>query len=106
MSPCKTPVAPANCEFCGLSYENFLSEGRLGCPQCYSSFRRKLETLFATRHGRSSYSAASAVPPPRRAKKLPFRSEALEQALAKAIAREDFERAALLRDMLRQPGPR
>ena len=102
----KTPPAPAHCEFCGLSYADFLSAGRLGCPQCYASFRPKLENLFATRQGCSSYTEACAAPAPKGAKKLPFRSEALEQALAKAVAREDFERAALLRDMLRQPGQR
>jgi protein arginine kinase activator len=63
------------CETCGLTYREFKESGRLGCTKCYESFREQLSPLLRRIHG--------------------------SKELAVAIDREEFEKAAELRDKLK-----
>ena len=87
------------CLRCKMTFADFKRKGRLGCAACYESFRPKLEPLIrrmqgATRHvGRS----AKAGHNPAREK---MAVEHLREQLQGAIAAEDYEKAADLRDRL------
>ncbi len=39
------------CSNCGISYDEFKSKGRLGCRECYESFRDELLPLIKGVHG-------------------------------------------------------
>lgn len=78
-----------HCPACGFTLDVFRKTGRLGCPDCYTVFARELEAELPVD------TDASAAPEP-----SDERSE-LEQQLREAIDREDYERAAALRDSLR-----
>jgi len=89
------------CSNCGLSYQDFKKIGRLGCSECYSSFKKYLSPLLkkihgSTRHlGKSPYKVGAK---PR--KKLDLAE--LHLRLQKAIENEEFEEAARLRDKIRE----
>jgi len=91
------------CQACGLTFTEFTRQGRFSCGECYSAFRSRLEPIMRKIHGASlhrgrnpEYSRVDDNAP------LPIKEEErLEAELAKAIAAEDFERAAELRDKLR-----
>jgi protein arginine kinase activator len=91
------------CQSCGLTFEDFKQLGRFGCGQCYRSFRSELEPIMRKIHGASLHlgrtpkalidDGGDAVIPVKE-------EERLETELKKAIASEDYERAAELRDKL------
>jgi len=91
------------CQACGLTFTEFTRQGRFSCGECYSAFRSRLEPIMRKIHGASLHRGRN----PEYSKlddkaALPIKEEErLEAELTKAIAAEDFERAAELRDKLR-----
>ena len=93
-------AAAVKCQGCGLSYPQFKSVGRLGCAQCYDTFRRELSAIFknvqgsGVHQGKFPKNFGAALIRERRV-------ENLKAALARAIANEAYEEAARLRDDIR-----
>ena len=91
------------CESCGMSYEDFKKVGRLGCGECYTTFKKSLSTLLRRIHGSINHVGKvplSLIGTP----KMKGRSELheLKRRLQRAVEAEDFEEAATLRDRLRE----
>ncbi len=89
-------LARKTCPDCGLRFMEFRADGRLGCPNDYPLFLGGLLPLLrksqaATRH-------VGKVPRRRPADPGRLRTRA---KLREAVAREDYELAARLRDELR-----
>ncbi|MBR5522989.1 MAG: UvrB/UvrC motif-containing protein [Akkermansia sp.] len=81
------------CPVCDFPLETYRKTGRLGCPDCYTVFSRELElqtTPGATEAQPQTHEDAPALS-----------RIALEKQLKEAIAREDYETAAALRDQLK-----
>lgn len=88
------------CSQCGMTYEEFLKKNRLGCAQCYQDFRVRLRPLLARIHGRAQH--VGRVPECVNEEiKVQNRMEQLRHDMDIAIACEDFEQAAAIRDELR-----
>ncbi|NLO90884.1 MAG: hypothetical protein GX410_02665 [Elusimicrobia bacterium] len=96
------PKSADACQACGLCYSDYLSSGRLGCPNCYAAFRGAMQKLLP--QGQGHYPGAAQAKARPKAGPLPLKSESLQEELQLAVGREDFERAALLRDILKQRG--
>jgi len=97
------------CRGCGLKYSEFKEGGRLGCPDCYSGFEAQLTELMARIHGAAQHAGrAYAGGPALKFSKAETarRLEELRAALKEAVAREDFEAAAKLRDSIKNLGGR
>ena len=88
------------CGFCGLGHGDFKKTGRLGCPECYGSFEAKLRKLLRRIHGSDQHAGKVYLPPGPVADEA-GRLRALRGRLARAVAAEDFEQAATLRDVIR-----
>ncbi len=95
------------CPFCGLTTQGFKEVGRLGCPQCYSTFESYLRGLLRRIHGGTQHVGKVYLPPDPTASEKQQRIEGLRRKLERAIESEDFERAAELRDQIRtlEPAP-
>jgi protein arginine kinase activator len=93
-------VGPVQCEHCGMLYSTFKESGRLGCAECYSSFQGKLRPLLRRIHGNTRHVGKN---PARDANSVALSRQMrqLEDELQRAIEGEDFERAADLRDRIR-----
>jgi protein arginine kinase activator len=99
------------CSRCGLPYEDFRKFGRLGCSECYTSFREHLTGLLRKIHGSNKYlgktpsnyqgQQASASTEGSMALLASDDLADLRKQLHSAIAAEDFEKAALIRDKIR-----
>ncbi len=94
-------LAQAACPDCGLKYMGFRLEGRLGCPRDYEAFGAGLLPLLKRAHGATRH--VGKIPRRRPARRgtgagprLTLRAD-----LRRAVAREDYELAARLRDQLR-----
>lgn len=92
----------AECEFCGLTLRDFKKTGRLGCSHCYVTFEDHLRSLFRRLHGGSHHVGKVYLPPdPSEAERIQQLSR-LRHKLDVAVDKEDFERAAQIRDQIRQ----
>ena len=89
------------CPQCGFAHADFKKSGRLGCPECYQTFAEGLEGLLKTMHKGTRH--VGKVPAAlRQNREASDHLKLLQKKLAKAIADENFEQAAVLRDELKQ----
>jgi len=89
------------CPVCGTTYYDFQRTGRLGCGKCYETFAAKLAGLLRRIHGSEKHIG-----------KMPFKGkEAVKEQedlqrfkmeLDKLVRSEEFEKAALMRDKIRE----
>lgn len=45
----------SKCPKCGLTYDEFVQSGRLGCGECYSAFGSKIDAVLRNLHGTSKH---------------------------------------------------
>lgn len=89
------------CPDCGMSFREFAANGMAGCPKCYETFAKELEPTISRVHGKSAHSGR--VPARFREKAdLKHKIEALEAERQDAVANENYERAAEIRDELKK----
>jgi protein arginine kinase activator len=101
----KAPAEPATngtCPYCGLKFEEFKKSGRLGCPQCYVSFETNLKGLMRRLHGGTQHLGKVYLPPNPTDAQNQEKLAGLRRKLSRAVEHEDFERAAEIRDLIRQ----
>lgn len=89
------------CDQCGLSYRQFRAGGKLGCPRCYDVFRGDMHQLMERIHASTRHRG-----------KVPVRVDAelrrrrelqeLREELSSAVAQEEYELAASLRDKIHE----
>lgn len=94
-------LASLKCPACGIRYMEFRAAGRLGCPHDYALFRSGLAGLLKKIHRSERHAGKK---PKRHIGTVESHGDALRlrQELRQAVEREDYERAALLRDQIRQ----
>ena len=74
--------------------------GRLGCAHCYEAFKKPLEGLLLKLHGNLQHTGR--IPGGLKSDaSIRYHMEQLKQELVKAIAAEEYERAAQIRDQVR-----
>ena len=100
--PAVKSLAPQKkCGFCDCTYADIAKNGKVGCPECYSTFRDELSRTLRSIHGTTTHTGA--VPSRHRAKQERSRQlDKLRGDLNAAIANENYERAAALRDEIRR----
>jgi protein arginine kinase activator len=89
------------CPICGLTYADFKKIGRLGCGECYNTFRKYLGPLLKRIHGSTQHTGKSPLKSGRVTKKKADIQE-LRIRLNKAIESEAFEEAAKIRDQIKE----
>ncbi len=89
------------CSRCQLTYEEFQKTGKLGCAQCYEDFRDQLKPLLLRIHGRSQHAGRMPIISSKAQEKKNLIAS-LRSRMDKAVAAENFEEAAQLRDQLKQ----
>ena len=94
-------VGRVQCPRCHMVYSAFKESGRLGCSECYTTFRAQLRPLLRRIHGDTRHQG-----------KIPARDgegatrsrqiQRLHDELQRLVEREEFERAASVRDEIRR----
>ncbi len=88
------------CNGCGSSFSEICECGKVGCPECYRTFGEELAQTLRSVHGTTTHTGA--VPARHRARRAKEEQlKALKKQLQEAIQKEDFEKAATLRDNIR-----
>jgi protein arginine kinase activator len=91
----------AKCPKCGFTHADFKKSGRLGCAECYVTFEEGLGSLLKSMH-KGTRHVGKAPEHLRTRRDLSSQLQTLQKQLAKAIEGENFERAAQLRDEIKQ----
>jgi protein arginine kinase activator len=88
------------CQICGLTYNEFRDSGRLGCSGCYEAFKEQLKPLLRRIHGSNVHIGKS----PRLSQGIFEKRREIEELkveLSRSIDSEDFEKAAEIRDRIK-----
>jgi protein arginine kinase activator len=93
------------CEQCGISWSEFRQSGLLGCEHDYAMFEKEMTPLLQRAHEGAAHHVGK-VPTRRGGSGVPMKKSIdlakLRKELARAVETEDYERAAKLRDQIRQ----
>jgi len=90
-----------SCPHCGLSYEDIKRTGKIGCGSCYQALKEYLTPLLERIQGKVRHFGKV----PRRGKVKDQRERRiyeLRKELEKLVRKEEYERAAELRDEIRR----
>ncbi len=89
------------CPICSFTLQDYKNVGRLGCSECYSVFEEEILPILTQIQPDSRHHGKTPARAEKREEKTDTISD-LEQQLSLAIAREDYECAAQLRDKINQ----
>ncbi|MCD4782044.1 MAG: UvrB/UvrC motif-containing protein [Candidatus Omnitrophica bacterium] len=90
------------CHHCGMTYDEFRKLGRLGCSECYETFKDNLSSLLKKIHGANNHLGKAPCKLTAQARKKIDSLQDFKTQLLKAIQLENFEKAAELRDKIRE----
>ena len=95
-----TALSQKKCDLCGMTFEDFMSEGKAGCPRCYDTFADELERTIAQIHGGTRHIGKT----PEKYREMHEREDkvaSLRTKLNEAVKAENYEEAAKLRDEIK-----
>lgn len=114
-------VKELKCDNCNMTYDEFINQGKFGCPDCYNVFSSKIDAILKRIHGSSQYLGRKALnnntlkkqnnnvggaplgnSKNEKAKTKDTKLEKLQKDLKKAIAEERYEDAAKIRDSIKK----
>ena len=100
MEEASEAVGALSCDQCGYTQADFKKSGRLGCAHCYDIFSDGLDSVLKTMH--KDIRHRGKVPAGMQSVfEGAHRLQSLNRDLQAAIAQEDFESAARLRDEIK-----
>ena len=90
-----------SCPRCGMAREEFRKTGRLGCPDCYQTFMAELAAAVKAMHHGTQH--VGKIPEREGAQtRIQSKIARLQKDLELAVAREEFEQAAEIRDQIKR----
>lgn len=89
------------CPNCGMSPLDLRNTGKLGCSQCYQVFSEEIEPSLRRIHGNSVHLGKI---PSRSGEKVLLKKQIdkLKNQLQEAVASEEYEKAAEIRDTIKE----
>ncbi len=89
-----------SCPECHMTYDEFRKHGKFGCSHCYNAFRSRLSPLIRNIHGHDSHIGKI---PDKYDDELKTGEELLilKNQLREAIELEEYEKAAEIRDKIK-----
>ncbi len=93
------------CPNCGITYAEFKKSGRLGCSECYRAFKVQLTPLLGRLQGATHHKGKmpemQGKPKKTKTKKTLYE---LKEDLKSVIENEEYEKAAVIRDKIKEIG--
>jgi protein arginine kinase activator len=86
------------CSSCGFKFSEFLKITKFKCEYCYSSFEPHTSEILMKFHSSTQHKGKSYGYKKR--ENIEFKLKVLKRALEDAIQREEYERAAQIRDII------
>ncbi len=94
-------TSATRCKSCGASFSEIAKRGMVGCPDCYETFYEELLPSIKKIHGNTRHNGKF---PSSSGRQLAIVNEleSMQEQLNEAIARQEFEKAAELRDKINE----
>lgn len=89
------------CPMCKSSFNDIVKAGKVGCAKCYETFASELESTVKSIHGNVSHVGRTSGPWKKKKEKNDKIAK-LKSELAAAIEAQEFEKAAELRDKIKE----
>ncbi len=89
-----------SCPSCGMTGEELATQARAGCARCYAVFEDELTPAIRAMHGRLTHVGHVTAAARARRERMEQLAQ-LKKQMKEAVAVEEFERAAELRDLIR-----
>lgn len=89
------------CPTCGETAEEVRESGSFGCPDCYRTFRDRLDLRPFIGRGYRGGRLTAAAAKPEKKEDPEARIQSLRKQLKEAVSKENYEEAARLRDVIR-----
>ncbi len=88
------------CIECGLTHREFSKTGKFGCVNCFKVFEKEVDSLLKGVHGHNNHIGKIPI---RLNNKIVYKKEieSLKEKLEELISKEEFEKAALVRDEIK-----
>ncbi|MBL1217228.1 MAG: hypothetical protein D8M59_06995 [Planctomycetes bacterium] len=99
--PKKRRATPA-CEQCGMTWSEFSERGKLQCPGCYDAFQEQLGLILERTHEGGTHHVGKTPKGIDQDQGLGIRLSHARKQLSEALAAEQYEKAAELRDQIAQ----
>lgn len=102
------------CPKCNMSYDEFVSNGKIGCDECYNTFQDKIDQILKNIHGVNNHIGRNGnviesmplknkeVNNEKEEKKQENKLEQLKEQLKQEIKEERYEDAAKTRDEIKK----
>lgn len=95
-------VITIKCPNCGMGFDDFKKIGRLGCSECYPTFKRYLGPLLKRIHGSNQHVGKSPLKIAKGVIRKLAGLDEMRRKLQVVIEREEFEEAARIRDQIKE----
>ena len=89
------------CTLCSSTFEEIKRKGKVGCAECYSVFADELGPMIESIHRGAKHNGRAPEGYSEK-RKAENELEKLKNELKNAIEREEYERAAELRDLIKE----
>lgn len=100
------------CPKCGYTFDEYTKTGLFGCPECYNTFKDKLDSLFLKLNGKNRHVSLDSATTLKEKKvkveskdnkdKKIVQMEQLKQQLKELVKNEEYEKAAVIRDKIKE----
>jgi len=94
-------VKEYKCNKCGYTFSDYANTGLLGCSECYNTFKEKLEPVLKKLHGKS-YHIENKKTYVKNSNKANNKLDELKYKLKECIEKEEYEKAAVIRDEIKK----
>lgn len=98
-------IMKKSCPSCGLTFSQFRQGGTLGCPHCYQAFQDHLAPLIERAQNGGTHHVGKAPTRVAPSTSRQLQIQRLSKELDDAVRAEHYERAAKLRDRLKNLQP-
>lgn len=89
------------CNKCGYTFSDYANTGLLGCSECYNTFKDKLEPVLQKLHGKT-YHVDIKEKRSKSQNNSDSKLDELKKKLNECIEKEEYEKAALIRDEIKK----
>ena len=99
-------VKEDKCPICSYTFSDYLNTGLFGCPSCYNTFESKIEPILKKLHGKSYHIKEDNEKIEKSVNNTSGNTvnevDKLKKELDLAIAKEEYEKAAVIRDKIKE----
>ena len=91
-----------NCQVCGATFSDIAHSGKMGCSECYNTFKDEILPYLKRVHGATQHTGKIPNRAPLIVRPKEKTIDELRQELSRLVADEKYEQAAIIRDKIKE----